>query len=327
MNLDLVLLGTGAWSPTAERGLTSTLIARGSEHLLVDCGEGTQRQMTLSSAGLGHVTAILVTHCHPDHVLGIPGLFATWSDARDAPLLVAGPEGTARLLAGFRRYHGRLAFPLEVREVRPGDELRREGYALRAVESRHSVPSVAWELEEDPRPGRLDAEAAARRGVRDGRELGKLAGGTDVRRPDGSVVAAREVVGPPRRGRRIVVTGDTMPAAAVERAARGADVLVHEATFLQRDADLAARAGHSTAREAAGVAARAGVELLVLTHVSHRYAGAEVAEEARAVFPAAVVPDDLDAVSVPLPEHGPPAFLPGGGRARRGGRVPVPQDR
>lgn len=279
----------------------------------MDCGEGTQRQMALSATGMGHVGALLVTHCHPDHVLGIPGLLATWSEAREAPLLVAGPAGLADLMMSFRRHHGELAFPMEVREMSPGEEVRRDGYRLRAVGTRHTVPSVAWALEEDARPGHLDAGAARARGALGGRDLGALAAGHDVVLGDGSRIAARDVVGPPLPGRRVVVTGDTAPCPEVEDAARGADVLVHEATFLRRDGAIAARSLHSTAAGAAALAHRAGVRMLVLTHLSHRYTSGEIVLEAREMHPGAVVPADLDAVAVPLPEHGPPRHVPGGG--------------
>lgn len=315
MNLRLLFLGTGAWAPTPERGVAATMILRGGEHLLVDCGEGTQRQMMLSGAGIGRLTTILVTHCHPDHVLGLPGLLATFSDAREEPLSVLGPVGLAELMEGFRVHHGHLAFPLEVTEVQPGDALVRNGYRLEAVASDHRGPSLAWALVEDQRRGHLDAERARARGAQAGPDLGRLSRGEDVILDDGTRLAARGVVGPPERGRRLVFSGDTRPCAAVEDAARNADVLVHEATFLDRDAALAADGAHTTARQAAEIASRAGVRLLVLTHISHRYAVRELLREARAVNPVTVVPDDFDVIEVPLPEHGPPRSLPKTGRA------------
>lgn len=314
MNLSVLFLGTGALAPTPERGVAATMILRGGEHLLVDCGEGTQRQMVLSRAGLRRLTTILVTHCHPDHILGLPGLLATFSDARDQPLSVLGPRGLAELMAGFRVHHGRLAFPLALTEVEPGDSLVREGYRLEAIATDHDGRSVGWALVEDARPGHLDPHRAQAHGAPAGPELGRLSRGEDLVLDDGRRVAAGGVVGPPERGRRLVFSGDTRPCAAVEAAARGADVLVHEATFLERDADLARSGAHTTARQAAELACRADVRLLALTHISHRYTAAEVASEARAVAPAAAVPDDFDVIEVPLPEHGSPRLLPGAGR-------------
>jgi ribonuclease Z len=315
MNLRVLFLGTGAWAPTSERGVAATMILRGGEHLLVDCGEGTQRQMMLSGAGIGRLTTILVTHCHPDHVLGLPGLLATFSDAREEPLTVLGPAGLAELMEGFRVHHGHLAFPLDVTEVEPGDALVREGYRLEAVATDHRGPSVGWALVEDQRPGHLDAERARERGAQAGPDLGRLSRGEDVILDDGTRLTAQGVVGPPERGRRLVFSGDTRPCAAVEAAARGGDVLVHEATFLDRDLALAEDGAHTTARQAAEIAARAGVRLLALTHISHRYSVREVLREAQAVHPATVVPDDFDLIDVPLPEHGSPRALPATGHA------------
>jgi ribonuclease Z len=304
------------------------MILRGGEHLLVDCGEGTQRQMMLSRGGMGRLSTILVTHRHPDHVLGLPGLLATFSDARDQPLSVLGPRGLADLMAGFRVHHGRLAFPLHVTEMDPGDVLTRDGYRLEALATDHDGPSLGWALVEDTRPGHLDARRAAAQGARAGEDLGRLARGEDVVFDDGHRVEADGVVGPPERGRRLVFSGDTRPCAAIENAAGGADVLVHEATFLDRDARLAADGAHSTARQAAELARRAGVRLPVLTHISHRYRADDVAREARGVEPATVVPDDFDCVEVPLPERGSPRLVRGGGRAASGADaatlVPVP---
>jgi ribonuclease Z len=315
MNLRILFLGTGAWAPTPERGAAAVMILRGGEHILVDCGEGTQRQMMLSRGGMGRLSTILVTHCHPDHVLGLPGLLATFSDARDKPLSVLGPHGLSDLMTSFRTYHGRLAFPLHVIEVTPGDALVRGGYRLEALSTDHDCASVGWAMVEDPRPGHLDAESARAQGVRAGPDLGRLARGEDLVFDDGRRLPAEGMVGPPERGRRLVFSGDTRPCAAVECAAGGADVLVHEATFLDRDADLAAAGAHTTAQQAAELGSRAGVRMLALTHISHRYEADEVANEAHAAHPAAAVPDDFDIIEVPLPESGRPRLRRGAGRA------------
>ena len=305
----MLFLGTGARAPTPERLVASTMLIRGAQHILIDCGEGTQRQLLRSIAGLRGLDTILLSHTHADHVLGLPGLLATFSDQREAPLTLAGPPGTARLIDGFRPHFGRLRFPLEVREVNPGEAIAGDGYRLESVAARHAGAALGWALVEDDSPGRLDAEAARARGVADGPAMGRLADGEDV-----GPVRGSEVVGPPRAGRRVVVSGDTAPATTLERAARRADLLVHEATFLERDRELAAEAGHSTAAQAAALASRAGVRMLALTHRSTRYGAEEVAAEAMALFPATVVPRDLDLVVVPLPDHGAPRLMRGAGR-------------
>jgi len=321
--LTVVFLGTGARWPTPERGVAAAVIARGPDHLLVDCGEGTQRQMMLSRPGLRRLRVILITHCHPDHTLGLPGLLASLSETRGEGLTILGPRGIRALVDGFRTHFGRLAFPLEVREVEPGGVERRTGYRLIGLPARHDCPALGWALVEDPFPGHMSAEGLAELGIPAGPERARLAGGAEVVRPGGPPVAPAQVIGPPRPGRRIVFSGDTRPAPGIEEAAAGADLLVHEATFLERDRELADRAGHSTAAQAAALAARSGVGLLALTHRSSRYPREEVLAEARAIFAATVAPADLDAVEVPLPERGPPRLVPGGGKARSDRAAPA----
>jgi ribonuclease Z len=315
--LEVIFLGTGARWPTPERGVAAAIVARGGEHLLVDCGEGTQIQMMRSTAGLGRLAAILLTHLHADHVLGLPGLLATLADGRRTPLAILGPHGTLALLEGFRPHFGELGFPLSIREMSPGECDRRPGYRLIAVAARHRSPSLAWCLEEDPLPGHLLPERLRALGVPAGAARRRLAAGDEVARPGGGRLTRAEVSGPERSGRRVVFSGDTRPTPAIASAAEGADLLVHEATFLERDRGLAERSGHSTAAQAAAQAAGAGVRMLALTHRSTRYPRAEVLAEARATFRATVAPEDLDLIEVPVPERGPPRLLRGGGAARR----------
>jgi ribonuclease Z len=314
-DLELVVLGTGARSPTPERGVAASILMRGGEHLLIDCGEGTQRQMMRSVAGLRRLSTILITHCHADHVLGLPGLLATLSESRTEPLVILGPAGIRALVDGFRVHFGELAFPLTIREVEPAHVERRDGYRLMAVASNHRIPSLGWVLEEDPLPGHLVEERLRRFALRPGPERAALARGEAVVLPDGRRVVPAEVTGPARAGRKIVFSGDTRPAPAVAAAAARADLLVHEATFLESDRDLAVRSGHSTAADAARLAAQAGVALLALVHRSSRYPRQAVLAEAVALFAATVAPEDLDLIEVPLPEHGPPRLRPRGGQA------------
>ena len=313
-DLDVVILGAGARWPTPERGVAGAVVMRGSDHILIDCGEGTQRQMMRSVAGLRRLSVILVSHCHADHVLGLPGLLATLSQSRTEPLVILGPAGIRPLVEGFRVHFGALAFPLTIREVEPGDVHPRDGYRLRAVGASHGVAALAWALEEDPLAGHLIELGLRRLGVPVGSERAALARGEEVVLAGGRRILPAQVTGPRRPGRRIVLSGDTRPAPAVEEAATGADLLVHEATFLERDRELAIRSGHSTAADAARLAARAGVGLLALVHRSSRYAREEVLAEARAVFGSTVAPRDLDLIEVPLAERGSPRLRPGGGR-------------
>ena len=324
MDLDVIFLGTAASAPTATRSTAATLIRRGGERLLIDCGEGTQRRLMRSAAGLGDLDTILLTHVHADHTLGLPGLLKTFAlRERTAPLALYGPPGTRALMRVMQPLIGRLPFPFATVEVEPGGEVSGDGYTLHAPATRHRVASVAWALVEDDRPGRFDVAEARRRGVPAGPLFGLLQQGHDVTLDDGTVVVADGVVGEARTGRRLVFSGDTRPCDAVLAAALDADVLVHEATFLDADLDRARETLHSTAREAAELAREAGVALLALTHVSTRYPVRAIKAEARAVFAGTVVPRDLDLVDVPFPERGEPRMVRGGGAAQADVEAPV----
>jgi ribonuclease Z len=317
VDLDVVFLGTSGSMPTARRSAAATLVRRGGERLLVDCGEGTQRQLLRSEVGLVDLEEIFLTHYHADHYLGLPGLLKTFSlRGREVPLTLYGPQGLRELLSTLRRIFGRLSYPLEVVELAAGDDLQRDGYRIEVFELRHGVAAAGYALVEDERPGRFDVAAANRLGVPDGPARGALQRGEAVVVEDGSTVRSDQVLGQPRAGRKLVLAGDTAPAASVVEAASGADVLVHEATFCAEERDRARETLHSTAGEAALAAREAGVRLLALTHLSTRYAASQVEEEARELFPQTVVPADFDVVLVPFEERGSPELVRRG--ARRG---------
>jgi len=317
VDLDLVFLGTAASAPTAARGTSAILVRRGGERLLVDCGEGTQRQLLRSDVGLVDLEHVFLTHLHADHLLGLPGMLKSFGlRGRELPFTVYGPRGTRTLLAALGVVIGRLPYPLEVVELAPGDTLERDGYGIHPFPVEHGVSALGYALRETGRPGRFDADAADALGIPSGPARGALQRGEAVTLPDGRTVRPEEVVGPARRGRSLVLTGDTAPAASVVEAATGADVLVHEATFLADERERARETAHSTAGEAALVAREAGVGLLALTHVSARYPASEIEAEARQLFSPTVVPRDFDLIEIPLPERGAPGLVPRG--ARRG---------
>ena len=318
MDLDVVFLGTSGSMPTPKRALPATLVRRGGERLLFDCGEGTQRQLLRSDVGLVELEEIFLTHFHADHYLGLPGMLKTFAlRGREVPLTVYGPRGLDDLLGSLRRIFGRLTYSVSPVELEPGEELARGDYRIEAFAVDHGVTAVGYALVEDERPGRFDVEVADRLGVPAGRERGILQGGEPVTLADGRVVTPEEVLGAPRAGRKIVLTGDTAPAASVVEAAAGADVLVHEATFLADERARARETSHSTAGEAALVGQEAGVTLLALTHVSTRYFGHQVVDEAAQVFPGTVVPRDFDVVTIPFPERGEPELVRSGARLPR----------
>ena len=313
MDLDLVFLGTAGSMPTAQRAPAALLVRRGGDRLLFDCAEGTQRQLLRSSVGLVELGEIFVTHFHADHILGLPGLFKTFSlRGRERPLEVHGPRGLVDMLGSLKRVVGKLSYEVRVVELEPGDVLERDGYRLAAFEVAHGVPAVGWSLIEATRPGRFDVETADALGVPSGPARGALQRGESVTLPDGSIVSADQVLGPPRPGRKIVITGDTAPSETVVEAAWGAEVLVTEATFSEEELERAQETMHQTAAQAAGIAHRANIGLLALTHLSNRYFGPEIAREAREIFPDTIVPKDFDVVEVPFAERGTPQLVKGG---------------
>jgi ribonuclease Z len=318
VDLDVVFLGTSGSTPTAKRALAATLVRRGGERLLFDCAEGTQRQLLRCDVGLVDLEEIFLTHFHADHYLGLPGMLKTYSlRGRELPLTMYGPRGLRELVSTLRRIFGRLTYPVELVELEPEARLRRDGYMLQTFAVDHGVSAVGYALVEDERPGRFDVETATRLGVPDGPERGILQRGQPVTLPGARVITPEQVLGPSRTGRKVVLSGDTAPTASVVEAATAADLLVHEATFLAEERERARETLHSTAGEAALVAREAGVRMLALTHVSTRYFGHQVVEEARELFPATVVPRDFDLVDVPFPERGSPELVRDGARSGR----------
>jgi len=318
VDLDLVFFGTSGSVPTAQRAPSALLVRRGSERLLVDCAEGTQRQMLRSTVGLVELREVFLTHYHADHYLGLPGMLKTFAlRGREVDLTVYGPPGLVQLFSSLKRIFGKLPYGVRLEELEAGDVLERDGYNLTTFSPSHGVSAVGYALVEGPRPGRFDVEAADALGVPAGPERGALQGGDPVTLPDGRTITPNSVLGPPRPGRKVVLAGDTAPSPIVLEAAREAEVLVHEATFLDEERERARETAHSTALEAAELARDAEVSFLALTHLSNRYFGPEVAREARTIFPDTVVPKDFDVIDVPFPERGSPRLLKGGVRRGR----------
>jgi ribonuclease Z len=312
MDLSLFFAGTGGSAPAARRGLPAVLVRRGGDRMLFDCGEGTQRQL-LRSAGLVDVDSVFITHFHADHWLGLPGMLKSLAlRERSAALTVYGPAGLAELMGVMRIVYGRLPFELSVQELDPAQALQRDGYRVAAVPVAHGDRvAYGYVLVEDDRPGEFDPVQAQRLGVSPGPDFGRLQRGLAV-----AGVAPEQVMGSPRQGRKIVLSGDTAPCEALVVAAHEADVLVHEATFMHEEAERAVQTCHSTARQAAEVARDAQVRLLALTHISSRYAGAQVLAEARELFAPTEAPRDFDTIEVPFPERGPAALVRWSARRR-----------
>lgn len=323
MDLDVVFLGTGGSVPSARRSTAAVLVRAGGERLLFDCGEGTQRQMQRST-GLVQLDEIYITHYHADHYLGVPGLLKTYAlHDRQAPLRVLGPPGLGELFSALRRITGRIGYELELVELEAGAAIRHQGYEVRPFPVEHSVPALGYAFVEDERPGRFDPEAAERLGVAAGPDFKRLQAGEEVAGAEGPV-RPEQVIGEPRPGRKVVITGDTAPCEMTRVAAHEAELLVHDASFADEELARAGETAHSTARQAARVAREAQAGALALVHISSRYHVGAVLEEARAEFPGAFAPRDFDVVEIPFPERGEPRLVEQG--ARRDERAPVPAE-
>jgi ribonuclease Z len=303
--LSITFLGTGASCPTVDRNVAGLAVQREGEMILFDCGEGSQRQMMRYGVGFSF-TEVFFTHYHADHMLGITGLLRTMGlQDRTAPVVLYGPRGAERVLgAAVMLGIERNKFPIEILEIRPGDRLTRPEYDIVAFETEHRADTVGYALAEHTRLGRFNPERALELGIPEGPLWGRLHKGESVLLEDGRIISPTDLVGGPRAGRVLVYSGDTRPTLSVIEAARGADLLVHEATFGGDEAERAKETGHSTAAEAARVAHDAGVRRLVLTHISPRYNrdATELLAEARAVFPETTIARDGLTVEVPFSE-------------------------
>jgi ribonuclease Z len=301
--MKLIFLGTTGSIPTVERGLPAIAVQLEKELLLFDCGEGTQRQMAFAHISPVKLDAIFITHLHGDHFLGLAGLVQTLSLLdRTRPLEVYCPAGELERLETYLEVpHYTLNFDVEIHELKPGDELKRNGYRILTSDVDHPVPALAYALVEDERPGKLDAQKAAELGVKLGPQLSKLKAGEPVELPGGKIVGPEEVLGPSRPGRKIVYVGDTRPSEPMVAFAKDADVLIHDSTLADDLTEKAAENSHSTPSGAADIAKRAGVRQLVLIHISPRYKDDSVLlEQARKIFPNTVVAKDLMEIEVKL---------------------------
>jgi len=299
--LKLTFLGTGAACPSVDRNVSSLALTRDGETMLFDCGEGTQRQMMRYGVSFAF-SEIFFTHFHSDHLLGVTGLMRTLGllnlfgeESRRAGLTLYGPRGAEKVLRQIMEVGiERVKFPVEIVELKVGDTLRRGEYDIVTFPTEHRADTLGYALIEHPRLGRFHPEKARELGIPEGPLWGKIHKGEAITLPDGRSIRPEELVGGPRPGRKVVLSGDTRPCAGVREMAQGADLLVHEATFSHQDLERAKETGHSTAREAAELAAQAEVRHLILTHISPRYTreAPELLAEARAVFPESAIARD-----------------------------------
>jgi ribonuclease Z len=303
--LRVVFLGTAGSFPTIDRGLPAIAIHRGKELFLFDCGEGAQRQMFIAQIGFRYTLRVFITHMHGDHVLGLPGLLQTMSLFNvKHPVEIYGPPGICNFLRAIMetlRFH--LTFPIKVIEVKEGIVCNESEYSVHAVWTDHRIPNLAYAILEKERPGKFYPEKARSLGVPEGPLWSRLQHGEDVTLDDGRVIVPEQVLGPPRRGRKIVYSGDTKPCDALLELARDADLLIHEATIDDELAERAGQFGHSTPCQAALLAKEANAKRLVLTHIGLRYSDATVlGKQAEKIFPNVEVAKDFMELTIPYPD-------------------------
>jgi len=296
--IEIVFLGTSASAPSIHRGLSAHIVFYKNYRFLVDCGEGTQRQILRSGLGFKRLNRILLTHGHLDHMFGLGGLVSTF--ARWEPIehleIYGGSWALQRvhdLIYGVVLRGAKSPLKIDFIEVRPGVVLEDDTFEVVAFPVSHRGPSLGYLFREKPHRPFLNEQAEAL-GVPQGPERRRLVAGESVTLPDGRVIYPDDVLGPPRPGACLAHVGDAGRTDNLREAVSGVDLLVIESTYLRREADLARRFGHLMAAQAAQLAQDAGVHRLVLTHVSRRYREAEILEEARAVFPETVVARDFD---------------------------------
>jgi ribonuclease Z len=299
---NLTFLGTSASVPSAERNHPGLLVEVGSDRMLVDCGEGTQRQLLRSGAGFRRLDRLLLTHGHFDHVLGIPGLLSTLRLQQSADLMRihGGPDTldvVIRMLAGLWD-EGRAPIPLELLPLAAGRVIDAGEFTLHCFVVRHrDTDSFGFSFESQARR-HLVPERLSALGVPDGPVRKGLAEGRPVTLEDGRTIDPEDVLGPPARRKKLVVVGDTETTEGLSDHVRDADLLVIEATFLDRDSAMARDYGHLTAAKAAELAAQSNVKQLVLTHVSGRYPEADILAEAAQVFANSRVAADFDHIVI-----------------------------
>ena len=296
-----IVLGTSSGRPTARRNVSAGVLARDGEWLLFDCGEGTQYQLLRTDLRLSRMRYVFVTHMHGDHVLGLPGLLGTLNLARhDRKVTVFGPPGISRYLRDvFRATYFRPTFPIDVTEIDAGMVLETDQFTVEARRLNHRVTAFGYAVHEKARPGHFRIDDAMRLGVPAGPLYGQLQRGEPVTLADGRTIVPSDVVDADRPGLRVAYCTDTGPTDAAVELARGADLLVHEATYTIEMVEEAEARGHSTAAGAAAVARDAGVGQLLITHFSPRYEDVTpLLVEARAIFANTIAARDLLEVRV-----------------------------
>jgi ribonuclease Z len=295
---ELTFLGTSASAPSVQRGLSSALVHFRNHRFMIDCGEGTQRQLLRSGLGFKRLNKILITHSHLDHILGLGGLVSTMARWEMIEQLdIYGGEGALdRIERLFGVVFGTGEYPrsLRLHALEPGVFFEDEHVTVEAFPVEHRGPGCFGFLfsERTKRPFLNDKAEAL--GVPHGPERRLLVQGERITLADGRVIEPDQVLGPAEAGTRLAFIGDLARTRGLGKIVEGADALVVEATYLDADREMARRFGHLTAAQAAEFARRTHVRQLLLTHISRRYHARQIKEEAQAIFPNAVVANDFD---------------------------------
>ncbi|OKY77608.1 MAG: Ribonuclease Z beta-lactamase superfamily hydrolase [Candidatus Methanohalarchaeum thermophilum] len=306
MSLEVIFLGTAGATPTVERNPPAILIKRKGRLILFDCGEGTQRQMMKGKTGMS-VETIYITHLHADHFLGLPGLIQTMAfQGRQEDLEIIGPLGTKKLMENMSVLGlNTPKFDIDIKEVSPGDEIKRKEFKVRVIEAEHgrNINCLGYVLEEDQRPGKFNREKAIDLGVEPGPDFGKLQKGQEIE-VNGKIIKPEQVLGPPRPGRKIVYSGDTRPTESIKKESRSCDLLIHDGTLTLKEKERAIETKHTTAREAAKIAKETKPKLLALFHLSSRYSNDfyPLLNEAKEIYEDTIVPKDFTKLKIPYPE-------------------------
>lgn len=300
---EILFLGTSASAPSAKRGLSAAIVKHDEYRFLVDCGEGTQRQILKSGSGFKRLTRILLTHGHLDHILGLGGLMSTFLrwEAIDELEIFGGRSALDRvhdLLFGVVLRGQQPPMPLNLREIKPGVFFESGDFTVTAFPVTHRGPDCLGYIFETKARRPFLAEKADALGVPFGPERRDLVNGQHITLSDGRTIKPNEVLGDWQSGTKLVVIGDTGRTDNILDYCDGADTLVIESTYIDEDAEMARKFSHLTAKQAAELAREAGVKKLILTHLSRRYRERDVLEEAQAVFPDTVVARDFDSFQI-----------------------------
>ncbi len=305
---EILFLGTSASAPSAKRGLSALIVKHDEYRFLIDCGEGTQRQILQSGAGFKHLTRVLLTHGHLDHILGLGGLLSTFLrwEAIDELEIFGGRSTLDRvrvLIDDVVLRGNKPPMPLNFREIKPGTFFDADDFTVRAFSVSHRGPDCLGYVFEGKARRPFLPEKADELGVPFGPERRDLVEGKTVTLPNGKRVKPDDVLGPLQRGLKLVVVGDAGKTDNLLEVCKDADALVIESTYLNEEAEMAREFSHLTAQQAAELAVKANVKKLILTHISRRYREKDVLNEAQAVHPNVSVARDFDTFTIKRDEH------------------------